>query len=178
MWSQAATEAAEGEGWWTGEGGAESVVVARSAARRGCCDAMPVNAGSHSSRCVRSRCCDVERVGWRLAGVLCGGGLCDADQNWRGPFLGCRGGGGWAGSASGPKSGVCFGACAGGCATTLSTVWLTVHAQDLADWCEAVLVVGGACRRRCTQETDAARDCGGRRRRCRRRWRRSSRSSS
>lgn len=62
--------------------------------------------------------------GWRA--VLCGGGLCDADQNWRGPFLGCRGGGGWAGSVSGPKSGVCFGACAGGCATTLSTVWLTV----------------------------------------------------
>ena len=66
VWSQAATEAAEGEGWWTGEGGAASVVVvvvAWSARRRGCCDAMPVNAGSHSSRCVRSRCCDVERVG-------------------------------------------------------------------------------------------------------------------
>lgn len=42
------------------------------------------------------------------AGVLCGGGLCDADQNWRGPFLGCRGWQGWAGSAGGPKlTGAC-----------------------------------------------------------------------
>lgn len=57
--------------------------------------------------------------GWRA--VLCGGGLCDADQNWRGPFLGCRGGG-WAGSVSGPNSGVCFGACAGG--------WLCHHAVN------------------------------------------------
>ena len=60
VWSQAATEAAEGEGWWPGEGGAESVVAMR---QRGVSAVTPVNAGSHSSRCVRSRCCDVERVG-------------------------------------------------------------------------------------------------------------------
>lgn len=89
VWSQAATEAAEGEGWWPGEGGAESVVAMR---QRGVSAAMPVNAGSHSSRCVRSRCCDVERVGWRLAGVLCGGGggLCDCRSKLAGSFRGAE----------------------------------------------------------------------------------------
>ena len=74
--------------------------------------------------------------GWRACFVVEG---CATPIKIGGVFLGCRG---WAGSVGGPN-GVCFGACAGGCATTLSTVWLTVHAQDLADWCEAVLVVEG-----------------------------------
>ena len=54
--SQAATETAEGEGRWSREGGAESVVARR---QRGVSAVTPVNAGSHSSRCVRSQYCDV-----------------------------------------------------------------------------------------------------------------------
>jgi len=93
VWSQAATETAEGEGRWSREGGAESVVARR---QRGVSAVTPVNAGSHSSRCVEDavlRCRDVESVdeGW-----LCGGGLCDADQNWRGlPGVQRMGGLGW-----------------------------------------------------------------------------------
>ena len=110
--------------------------------------------------------------GWRA--VLCGGGLCDADQNWRGPFLGCRG-------ARRARivgrtltgRGVCFGACAGGCATTLSTVALDcVRARACTNkaWqtvqCRASGASGGAHKRQTS---------GGRWRRCRRRWRRSRR---
>lgn len=102
------------------------------------------------------RCCDVamSRCQARVwtAGVLCGGGgLCDADQNWRGPFLGCREDGGWARIVGRSLEACASGglracglaglwACAGGCATTLSTVLLVtdsaregVHEQSLAD---------------------------------------------
>lgn len=87
---------------------------------------MPVNAGSHSSRCVRSRCCDVAMS--RSSSVDSGRALW-----WRvvrrrsklaGSFPGVQrmarmGGLGWWAEVDG---GVCFGACAGGCATTLSIV--------------------------------------------------------
>lgn len=52
VWSQAATEAAEGEGWWSGGGGAERAVAMR---RRGVSAVMPVSAGSHSSKCASVR---------------------------------------------------------------------------------------------------------------------------
>ena len=73
VWSQAATEAAEGEGWWSGEGGAESAVAMRA---RGVSAVMPVSAGSHSSKCVSVRsvavvCSDVamSRV-WTMGSAL------------------------------------------------------------------------------------------------------------
>jgi hypothetical protein len=137
--SQAATETAEGEGRWSREGGVESVVARR---QRGVSAVTPVNAGSHSSRCVRTLCCDVamSRV-WMKAGFVVEG--CATPIKIGGVFLGCRG---WAGSVGGPN-GVCFGACAGGCATTLSTVLtLTVRSRACTNkaWQTVVCSAGDA----------------------------------
>jgi hypothetical protein len=102
VWLQAATEAAEGEGGWSGEGGAESVVAKR---QRGVSAVMPVSAGSHSSRSVRSVavvCCDVAMSSksvddgralwwWRVV---------RRRSKLAGSFLGCRGRG-WAGGRGG-----------------------------------------------------------------------------
>jgi hypothetical protein len=124
--------------------------------------ATPVTAGSHSSRCrceVAVLCCDVCRgvdEGSRACFVVegCATPINLAGSSWG--ALGC-----WA-------EGVCLVRDASGCATTLSTVSFTPAGARTKPgrWYEALQALVGWCR----LGLALGRDCGGRRRRCRRRW--------